>query len=366
MKITRVRRRAIAVPLPKAIPSAKIIMRSVDCVLVYLDTDAGITGEGLVFTLNGTRLKVLDEMIASLEPLVVGLEPEQGAAFFQRAWNEIGFLGRTGVAVIGLSAIDMALWDLRGKAANLNVSRLLGGLRETLPVYRSNGLRLNTDIDGLQEEAAGFVKQGFRAVKMSLGNPKIADDVARVKAVREAIGPDIQLMSDCNQQLTAAHAIRLGREIEQYRLAWIEEPVPSHDHAAEAQIAAALDTPIASGENEYTHVGMLEMIKQKSADILMPDMQRMGGPTEMIKVAHLCEAHKVPVSPHLFCEMTLSLAAGMPNVLIGEYIHWFEPLYSTRIQINAEGQAIVPKDVPGWGMSFDADAVERFAYDNRK
>lgn len=366
MKITKLRRRAISVPLPKAIPSAKIIMRSIDCVLVYLDTDEGLTGEGLVFTLNGTRLKVLDEMIASLEPLVVGLEPEQGAAFFARAWNEIGFLGRTGVAVIGLSAIDMALWDLRGKAANLNVSRLVGSLRETLPVYRSNGLRLNTGIDDLQTEAAGFVSQGFRAVKMSLGNAKTADDVARVKAVREAIGPDIQLMSDCNQQFNAAQAIRLGRAIEQYNLAWIEEPVPSHDHAAEAQVAAALDTPIASGENEYTHTGMLDMLRQKSADILMPDMQRMGGPTEMIKVAHLCDAFKIPISPHLFCEMTLSLAAALPGVMIGEYIHWFEPLYSTRIQLDDKGHAIVPKDVPGWGMSFDPAAVERFAYDQRK
>ncbi|WP_345247427.1 mandelate racemase/muconate lactonizing enzyme family protein [Pigmentiphaga soli] len=360
MKITRLRRLPLSIPLPRPIPSAKTIIKSIDCLAVFLDTDEGLAGEGLVFTLNGLRLPVLDQMIASFEPLVVGTDPGMGGAFVSRAWADTAFLGRPGVTAVGLAAIDMALWDLRGKAAGMNVSRMLGAYRDALPVYRSNGLRLSAGIDQIQAEAEAFIEQGFRAIKMSLGMPSMDDDVARVRAVREAIGPDIMLMADCNQQFTAPQAIRLGRRLEEYGLAWIEEPVPSRDHAAEAAVAAALDTPIASGENEYTSAGMFDMLRQGSADILMPDMQRMGGPTEVVKAVLLAEAFKVPVSPHLFSEMTLSLAAGLPNVMIVEYVAWFENLYSSRVELDGEGRAKVPAG-PGWGMTFDPDALARFA-----
>jgi L-alanine-DL-glutamate epimerase-like enolase superfamily enzyme len=359
MKVTSLTRTLIKVPLPKPIPSARTLIRSIDCVLVALRTDEGLAGEGLVFTLNGHRLAVLDEMIASLEPLVIGMDPGMSGAFWQRAWADIAFLGHRGATVVGLSAIDMALWDLRGKAAGVNVSRLLGSYRDALPVYRSNGLRLSASIDELQQEAAGFIERGFRAVKMSLGMPSADDDVARVRAVREAIGPKIALMTDCNQQFSAKQAIKLGRRLEEFNLAWIEEPVPSHDHAAEAEVAAALETPIASGENEFTRAGLMDMLRLKSADILMPDLQRMGGPTELIKAAHLADSFKIPVSPHLFGEMSLSLAAALPNVNYAEYVAWFENLYSTGLQLDAQGHAVVPTG-PGWGVSWDPQAVARF------
>lgn len=360
MKITKLNLQAVSVPLPAPIPSARIVIRTADCVLVTLETDEGATGEGMVFTLNGHRLSVLHETLRSLEPLVLGLDPGMSGAFWSRAWSDISFLGHRGATVVGMAGIDMALWDLRGKQAGLNVGRLIGACRDTLPIYRSGSLRLSASIDQLQKEAAGFVKDGYRAMKMSLGKPGMQEDVERVRAVREAIGPGVRLMADCNQQFTPDRAIRLGRRLEEFELGWIEEPVPYHDHAGEAQVAAALDTPVASGESEYARFGMMEMLQRKSADILMPDLQRMGGPTEFLKVAHAAEFFNTPISPHLFTEMSLSLAAALPNAMIVEHMPWFAPLYGAPIPLDAEGNVKVPT-APGWGYSFDPEAVARFA-----
>jgi L-alanine-DL-glutamate epimerase-like enolase superfamily enzyme len=360
MKITKLRTQVVHFPFDPPIDGGAHVLRSADCVLVFLETDAGLIGEGLVFALNKQRLVVIDEMIRSLEPLVVGLDPELGGSFAALAFRDIGFLGRTGVAVIGVAGVDNALWDLRAKAAGLNVARLIGACTTTVPAYHSGGLWISRSIDELQREAADFVAQGWRAMKMRLGKPRAEEDVARVRAVREAIGPDIGLMVDSNQQLTVPRAIRLGRMLEEFNLTWFEEPIPYQDHAGEAEIAAALDTPVASGETEYTSHGMFEMLRARSADILMPDLQRMGGPTEFLKAAHIAEAFNTPVSSHLFPEMNLALLAAVPNAIYLEYMPWCEPAYRERISLDTQGRAIVPER-PGWGFDFDADAIKRFA-----
>jgi L-alanine-DL-glutamate epimerase-like enolase superfamily enzyme len=184
--------------------------------------------------------------------------------------------------------------------------------------------------------------------------------VERVAAVRAAIGPDIGLMVDANQQMSVKQAIRIGRMMEDLNLTWFEEPVICHDHEGEAQIAAALDTPIASGETVYTHRGIHAMLEARSADVLMPDLQRMGGPTEFLKAGHLCEAYHIPCASHLFPEMSLALLAGLPGGYYLEHMPWFEPIYRERIELDRDGNAIVP-DRPGWGFSFDPDAIRRFA-----
>jgi L-alanine-DL-glutamate epimerase-like enolase superfamily enzyme len=360
MKITKLSTRVVHFPFDPPIDGGPLHLRSADCVLVLLETDAGLIGEGLVFALNKQRLSVINEMVQSLAPLVIGLDPELGGSFSARAFREIGFLGRSGVAVIGIAGIDGALWDLRGKAAGLNVARLIGACTTTVPAYHSGGLWIGRTIDELQREAADFVARGWRAMKMRIGKPRAEDDIARVRALREAIGPSIGLMVDSNQQLTVPRAIRLGRMLEEFNLTWFEEPIPYYDHAGEAEIAAALDTPVASGETEYTSRGMFEMLRQRSADILMPDLQRMGGPTEFLKAAHIAEAFNTPVSSHLFPEMSLALLATVPNAIYLEYMPWCEPAYRERITLDAQGRAIVP-DRPGWGFGFDPEAIERHA-----
>jgi len=360
MKITNLRTSVVHFPFDPPIDGGALQLRSSDCVLVFLETDAGLVGEGLVFALNNQRLSVINEMVLSLASVVIGLDPELGGSFPARAFREVGFLGRSGVAVIGIAAVDNALWDLRGKAAGLNVARLIGACTTAVPAYHSGGLWISRTIDELQREAADFVAQGWRAMKMRIGKPRAEDDVARVRAVRDAIGPDTALMVDSNQQLNVPRAIRLGRMLEEFNLTWFEEPIPYYDHAGEAEIAAALDTPVASGETEYTSRGMFEMLRQRSVDVLMPDLQRMGGPTEFLKAAHIAEAFNTPVSSHLFPEMNLALLAAVPNASYLEYMPWCEPAYRERIVLDGQGRAVVP-DRPGWGFGFDAAAIRQFA-----
>lgn len=360
MKITALRTQVVHIPLTKPILSAIFEIRSADCVLVSLDTDQGLTGEGLVFSINNRRLSVIHEMVRSLEPLVVGLDPTLAGGFYQRAWTELNFLGHSGVSIVGLAGVDNAMWDLRGKAAGLNVSRMVGAVATAVPTYASGGLWLSSSIDELQKEADAFRAQGFRAMKTRVGNRDHAGDVARIRALRQAVGPDVKLMVDANQQMTPPQALRMGRALEEFNLTWFEEPLPYWNHEAEAALAAALDTPIASGETVHTSRGILEMLKLKSADILMPDLQRMGGATEFLKAAHLAEAHDTPISSHLFSEMSLPLLATLPNAIFLEHMPWFAAIYREQIELNADGHAIVP-DRPGWGFSFDPEAVRRFA-----
>ena len=360
MKITRLRTELVSLPFDSQVPGGGgITLASADCILVFLETDGGPVGEGLVFTINGRRLKVLHEMVLSFADQVVGLDPELAGGFYAEAWREMNFVGHAGVAVMGLSGIDEAIWDLRAKIAGVNVSRLIGTSRTAVPTYHSGAMWVSHGVEKLQQESAEIKAAGYKAMKMRIGYDSAADDYARVRAVRETIGPDIALMVDANQQLDVAEAIRRGRMMEEFDLSWFEEPIAYANHRGEAEIAAALDTPIASGETEYGPHGMLEMLRLGSADILQPDLQRMGGATGFLKAATLAEAHHVKVTSHLFPEMNLALIAATPNAMYLEHIPWFSKAYAEDIEIDTDGNAVVP-DRPGWGFSFSPEAIERY------
>ncbi len=361
MKIVRLRTDVVHLPFTPPIVAAIFALHSIDCVLATLETDQGVTGEGLILTVNGRRLSVLHEMVRSLEPLVLGLDPRRGGSLTARAWKDLNFIGYEGVSILGLAALDTALWDLRGKAAGLNVAHLLGAAHDRVRTYASGGLWLGSTIEELQQEAAGFLAQGFRAMKIRLGKPDPAEDIARVRAVRQAIGPEVALMADANQQLFVPQAIRLGRMLEAFDLTWFEEPVICHDHAGEAAVAAALDTPLASGETVWTHRGVKRMLDAHAADVIMPDLQRMGGATEFLKPGHLCEAANVPLSTHLFTEMSLPLLASAANAHYLEHMPWLEPIYGQAVRLDEHGMALVC-DAPGWGFSFDQEAVRRLRH----
>jgi L-alanine-DL-glutamate epimerase-like enolase superfamily enzyme len=361
VKTTRLRTQVVHLPIdPPILTSILGHITSADCVLTFLETDQGPVGEGLVFSINNRHLGVINEMIRNLGDLVVGLDPRHGGGVNTRAWKELNFLGYEGVSIVGLAAIDNALWDLRGKAAGLNVAHLIGACRTAVPCYASGGLWLDGSLDDLQKQAARFKARGFRAMKTRVGPREPERMVARVRAVRETIGPDVALMVDANQQMTVKQAIRIGRMMEDLNLTWFEEPVICHDHAGEAQVTATLDTAIASGETVYTHRGVLRMLEARAADVIMPDLQRMGGPTEFLKAGHLCEAYNIPCSSHLFPEMSLALLAGLPGGWYLEYMPWFELIYREQIELDSNGHAIVP-DRPGWGFSFDPDSIQRYA-----
>jgi L-alanine-DL-glutamate epimerase-like enolase superfamily enzyme len=355
MKVTRVETRCVTVKLDKPIGSALGQLHSFGCILVFVHCDSGIVGENLIFTLNARRTRVLQSMVEEMADLVIGRDAGHIAGFWARAWRDINFLGHKGVPVVGISALDGALWDALGKMSNLPIYRILGGAQDRVPVYHSGGLWLSSSDKELVAEAERFAAAGFRAMKMRLGSPEPATDVARVRAVRTAIGPKIKLMADANQGLTESQAIRLGRALEEFDLTWFEEPLPAWDLDGLARVAAALDTPIASGETEYTRYGFRRMLELRSADILMPDLQRVGGVSEFIRVGHMAESYDIPVSSHLFPETSLQVLGALANTIYLEYMPWFSKLYNETIKF-AEGQAIVPER-PGWGFTFNQDYV---------
>ena len=355
MKITKVETEVVTVPLAEVIGSALGNISHFGCVLVSIETSSGIKGENLVFTLNDRRTKVLQTIVQELSDLVIGRDAGHIADFWARAWTDINFFGHKGVTIMGISALDGALWDALGRSLNAPLYRLLGGAKSRVPVYHSGGLWLSLPEKDLVAEAEKFVAQGFRAVKMRLGLANPQEDAARVRAVRKAIGPDIKLMADANQGQTEFQAIRLGRLLEEFNLTWFEEPLPAWDLDGLARVAAELDTPIASGETEYTRYGFRRMLELRSADILMPDLQRAGGVSEFVRVCHMAESYDVPVSSHLFPETSLQVLGGVSNSIYLEYMPWFSKLYNESIEFD-QGDALVPER-PGWGFTFNNDYI---------
>ena len=358
MKVTKVETLVAAMQMDRPIGSALGQLTGFGCILVTVHTDEGISGENLIFTLNNRRTKVLVQMVEDLADVIVGFDAGHIAAFWARAWTSINFLGHHGVSVVGISAIDGALWDALGKTQNMPIYRLLGGAKSRVPAYHSGGLWLDRSKEALVDEALGFKQAGWKAMKMRLGLADPREDIARVRAVRDAIGPDIKLMADANQGKTESEAIRLGRALEEFNLTWFEEPLPAWDLAGLARVSQALDTPIASGETEYTRYGFRRMLELRSADVLMPDLQRVGGVSEFVRVAHMAESHDVPISSHLFPETSLQVLGGLSNSIFLEYMPWFSSLYNETLEFE-EGEAIVPER-PGWGFTFNREKAQSY------
>jgi L-alanine-DL-glutamate epimerase-like enolase superfamily enzyme len=358
MKITRIDTTVVELPLPKpAVNSARVAINTVGCVLVQLRTEGGADGEGFLYTMRGKHMAPLKAMIDSLGELLIGQDVSQPERLWDRLWRETYFFGFTGVAVMAISALDTAVWDAHARNLDQPLGALWGVHADKLPAYASQGLWADQGPDALAREAAGYKAAGWRAMKMRTGRPNVADDVQAVRAVREAIGDDVALMADCSRALTVPHAIRLGHALEPFNLTWFEEPLPAHDIGGIAQVAAALRTPVAVGENDYTRYGFRRLIEARAAHVLMMDLARVGGLSEMRKVAALARAHDLPVSNHIFTEHSLAACGTFSNLNYVEYIDWFEELFTEPARM-ADGFLHVPTG-PGHGFRFDPRVVDK-------
>jgi len=361
MKISKLTTQLVNVPLDKPIKTAIHDMRSVGCVLVSVHSDQGLVGEGYCFTLNALRLKAFDEVIQSYTPLVEGQDVDFVEAIWEQIYQSVNPMGQKGITIGALAAIDTALWDLKGKALNQPLHRLFGACRSRIKTYASGGLWLSQTIDELISDAQHFVDQGFSSMKIRVGKDNWREDVERVRVVRECIGDDIELLADANQALTVKQAIKLGHKLEPYELAWLEEPVGAQNLQGHAEVRSSLDMPIASGETEYTRYGMRAMVDAKACDILMPDLQRIGGLTEMRKVAAIAASVDMPISTHIFTEHSLSIAGSSPNCISVEHMPWYTPLFNETMELEA-GELIIPERA-GTGFTFNKETIKRFQFD---
>jgi len=266
--------------------------------------------------------------------------------------------GSGGIPTQATAALDVAIWDLAAKAAGLPLYRLLGGYRNRVRAYATTRLGRDLSLPELVQTASALVKEGFKAVKMNVaGHPSVAIEVERVRAVREAIGPDVDLMADANSMWTPAQAIRVGHAIEEFQLFWLEDLVPIHNLVGLAEVCRALDTPIATGETLYGFTSFLPLFEARAVDVPMPDLMRVGGITPFRKVAHMAEAFGLPVANHLIHEVSTHLVAAVPNGLVVEYVPWSSEVFLGCPELQ-DGDLVL-SERPGHGLQLDETFVAK-------
>jgi L-alanine-DL-glutamate epimerase-like enolase superfamily enzyme len=327
-------------------------------VLLRLSDDDGRQAFGLAHTSSVGKGRVLEAILREVAPLAVGKDVRDHEAIYRRAYTFLTDLGHSGAALYALAALDVALWDLLGKTLDQPLYRLLGGSRTSVPCYSSAGLRRHQSIDELREDAKTFVQQGFKAMKLRLGARRLKEDVERTAAVREAIGPDVDLMVDLNWGFTPVDAIRLGRQLEQFGLFWIEDPVKIEDVAGLAEVSRALDTRVTFGEALETPDQFRAHLEARSADCYMIDLQKVGGVGAWLRIANLLDAWHLPAASHVMPEVQVHLVAAVPNGLTVEYNPHHDVLYRNPLRFDG-GDMLVPQG-PGLGLDLDEDFVGRY------
>jgi L-alanine-DL-glutamate epimerase-like enolase superfamily enzyme len=357
MRITDIVVHRLSIPLPRPVRTARHDHAHADTVAVEMRADNGLAGSGYCFAFGRRKAAALAALVEDFADLYRGQAPAPQARFAD-AWRNMHFVGHTGIAVMALSALDTACWDLAARGAGLPLFRFLGGDNGRVPTYASSGLWIDESVDELLLEAEAFRAQGHRAMKMRIGRDDPEEDVERVRILRDALGGDAALLADVNQGWDEPTALRIGRRLESQGLYWLEEPLPYEDLDGYARLTAALDTQIATGETDYGSLGMKRHLEARAADVLMPDLQRMGGPTEFMRAAALCQAWHQPVSSHLFTETSAHLLAAAPNALILEHMGWWQDLFSEPLRIT-DG-CVVLSEKPGIGVELSQTALKRF------
>jgi L-alanine-DL-glutamate epimerase-like enolase superfamily enzyme len=331
-------------------------------VTLKVATDQGVEGLGVAYfggALTGTLAHAIGELCA----LLVGDDPVRVEAAQQKLKAAAGSAGPGGIYHLALSAIDIALWDIRAKAVNLPLWRLLGGARERVPTYASGALMRGLSLDRVVTAAATLKDKGWREMKTQLalpGETTPAKEVERMVRIREAIGPDIKLMCDINQRWRPEEAIAIGRRVADsgVGLFWLEDVTTADDFPGLARVSRALATPVAGGEYLWGIAPFRHMLEARSVDIPMIDLVRVGGITQWLKVAGMAEAFNLPVVSHLIPEVHVHLIGAVPNGLTVEYMPWLMPLFK-EVPVQQGGELAMPS-APGLGLEFDAATLARY------
>ncbi len=351
--------RAVNVPMARPLQTSGGLIATVPLVLIDIQTEEGFVGSGYLFAYTPLALKPLCQLVMNLENIIKG-DSASPVTIQQKLQGRFRLLGPQGLTGMAMAGIDMALWDALAKAANMTLVRLLGGEIKPIPAYNSCGLGI-IGAEKAAIEARELVAPGFKAVKIRLGYPELETDLAVVRAVRKAVGDSIQLMVDFNQSLTLPEALRRSYALDQEGLYWIEEPISADNYDGHAQISREIKTPVQLGENWWGSHDMAKSIGAGASDFVMPDVMKIGGVTGWLRASALAEAAGLPMSCHLFPEISAHLLAITPTSHWLEYVGFANPILQEPIIIK-EGSAIIP-DVPGTGISWNEEAVIRYLID---
>ncbi len=353
LTIRAVTARAVAAPLARPLRTASGDIPVSPLLLVDVVSEEGPAGRAYVFGYTTLTLRALKAFLEDLEEVVRG-RPAIPVALYDDLAARFRLMGRQGLVGMALSGLDMALWDMQGRAQRRPVVELLGGRATPMPAYDSYGI-----VDPVADRAAleRSVEQGFHAIKIKIGAGDLAWDVARVGGVREIVGPDVRLMVDYNQSLTAPEALRRIRALARFDLEWVEEPVPAEDLAGHARVRAGSPVPVQTGENWWFGHDMAHALAAGACDLCMPDIMKIGGVTGWLRAMGQAEAAAVPVSSHLFVEAS---AHVLPVTPLAHYLEYLDLAGAILADPPPVVDGTVTARGPGLGMDWDEAAVARY------
>lgn len=362
MKVTDVKAESYRWPRKVPIRNGLHVYSEYDLNVIKIETDEGITGIGIGRDIREAPAVGI-AMVDFFKKFVIGEDPFNTERIWDKMWVP-KLTGRRGITTRIIAAIDLALWDIKGKAAGKSVHQLLGGYADKVPVYIAGGYyEEGKGLKELAQEVEDSLSIGAKAVKMKVGGAPINEDVERVRVVREAVGTDIKVMVDANCAYRYYEAIQLATRIEKYDIAWFEEPVKPDDYKGHQLISQATTVPIATGENEYTKYGFRDLIENRCAAIIQPDAQIMGGVTEFMKVAAMAQSHDLPIAPHGNQEVHVQLVAAIPNGLTVEFYRdstnpMWGKMYEETLMI--QDGFVSPSDAPGFGITPNEKELEQY------
>jgi L-alanine-DL-glutamate epimerase-like enolase superfamily enzyme len=322
-----------------------------------IDSD-GAVGCGYGYTIGTGGRAVMSLIEQTLAPLLIGRDADE----IEAIWRAMLFTTHATtvgpITSIAMAAIDIALWDLRCRRADLPLYKLAGGAQRSVPLYTTEGGWLHMDTPALVEDAVAAKERGFGGSKLKIGR-RPHEDVARIAAVRDAVGYDFEILTDANQAFTVDEALRRARLYEPLDIGWIEEPLPARDVDGHVRLSNATTIPVAVGESIYSASHFRDYLQRRACSIVQVDVARIGGITPWLKVAHMAECYNISVAPHFLMELHVSLCAAVPNARWVEYIPQLDPITTEAMKIE-DGRA-VPSDEPGIGIAWDFEAIEHMA-----
>ncbi len=346
------------VDLPPPVPRSDAIQSFVtqETPFVRVVCDDGSEGIGYSYTIGTGGSSVMALLRDHLAPRLIGRDPAQ----IEAIWRELMFSTHAttvgAITSLALAAIDTALWDWRCRRDGQPLWIAAGGAKQRIPVYTTEGGWLHLSPDDLVRETLAAQAAGFKGAKLKVGKPHVSEDLARLKAVRDAVGDGFEIMVDANQCFTLSEALRRAPRYAELGIAWFEEPLPADDITGHARLAAASAVPIAVGESLYSIGQFAAYVQQGAASILQVDVARIGGITPWLKVAHLAEAFNLAVCPHFLMELHVSLCAAVPSAAWVEYIPQLDAIADSRLVID-DGHAVAP-DAPGLGIAWRWDQIQ--------
>ena len=357
LKIRDLRVRAVAVPMKRPLQTSIATVSVAPLLLIDLRTDGGITGRAYLFGLARHHLPPIAKLVEAMAEMIKG-DAVAPLELERKLRARYALLGVHNIVLFAMAGIDMAAWDALGQALRLPLARLLGAAPRPIPAYNSKGLGL-LPLKPLVKEARELVAEGFSAVKLRLGRASARDDIAALRAVKKEIGPDILLMTDFNQGLSVAEAIRRGRMIDdEGGVYWIEEPTRADDFSGNRRIRDEVHTPIQIGENFMGPEQMAQALAAGACDYVMPDAERIGGVTGWMRAAALAQGAGVEMSSHLFPEASCHLLAATPTCHWLEFVDWADPILAEKAEVK-NGHVVIPER-PGLGLRWDEKAVKRY------